>query len=281
MSEGTTEDELARAVRSLPSLKARFELRSGYLTEKSSAGEHELAVVREQLNRSSALDNLRWAVRFVPTLHSVPFDIVAASGSTSYRSASASKDLDFFCVAPAGRLWRSLAQALIHARIFSLLHPSSPQICFSCVMDEDFATSMFGTDRGPLFARDALETIVIRGRPSYSALLRKAAWVDDLYPQAYSEKIGETPDERAIESSPSAQSRVFDALLYYTIGAYVRFKARMLSRKMAKSGRADSVFNARIARDHLIYESLRYSNLKQKYAESFANRRPQGPVGRR
>ncbi len=266
LPEAATEDELAEAISSTPSLNSRFELRAGYVTEKSGAAEGDLAIVEELRNRQSARANLLWAARFAPHLHSTPFSMVAASGSTSYRSASRSRDLDLFCIAPPGRLWTALTRGLILARAYRALRPGSPEICFSCVMDEDFAAELFRKERGPLFARDALETIVLQGRATYRRFLREAGWISDLYPSAYSARVGGALAVPAAKPQPSALSRVVEGALYLVVSLYVKAKSGRLNGKLARTGKFDSVFAVLSGRDHLIYESNRYSRLKQKYS---------------
>ncbi len=269
LPEAATEDELAKAIASTPSLSSRFELRSGYVTEKSGPAEGDLAVAEELRNRRSARENLLWASRFVPHLHSTPFSMVAASGSTSYRSASRSKDLDLFCIAPSGGLWTALTRGLLLARAYGVLHPDSPEICFSCVMDEGFAAALFRREQGPLFARDALETIVLRGGSTYRSLLSEAGWISSLYPNAYWSKVGDASDAHPPARRPSALSRVVEGVLCLLVSRYVRAKSRMLNGRLAKSGRFDSVFAVLSGRDHLIYESSRYSRLKLRYSTGF------------
>ncbi len=264
-----TEEELADAITSTPSLSSKFELKSGYITERSDGTEVEHVVLKELANRKWAQINLQWAKSFVPLLHSTPFTMVAASGSTSYRSASHSKDLDLFCVAPTGKLWTALTRGLIMARAHRVLHPRSPEICFSCVMDEGFAVPLFRANQGPLFARDALETIVLRGESTYRRLLREATWVSALYPRAYSAKIAPVQGRREVGNGRSIFSRLAEAILFRVVGAYVRTKSRMLNTRFAGGGQLDSMFVVRSGRDHLIYESRRYSRLKQKYASGF------------
>ncbi len=280
LPDDATEEELAEAITSTPSLSSRFELKSGYVTERSDGTGGETVVAKEIASRSWARTNLQWAKSFVPLLHSTRFKMVAASGSTSYRSASRSRDLDLFCVAPAGRLWTALTRSLMMARVHHVLHPSSPEICFSCVMDEGFAAALFRADQGPLFARDTLETIVLRGESTYGRFLGEAKWISALYPRAYSTRLAHVRGPRESEVSLSALSRVAEAILFRIVGPYIRAKSRMLNARFARGGQLDSVFVVRSGRDHLIYESRRYSKLKQVYANGFAKEAPPVPLGR-
>lgn len=274
LPEKATEEELAEAISATPELSARFELRSGCVTERSDNVPDGQALISEVRNRRYARANLWWAGRFVLRLRSTSFSMVAASGSTSYRSASRSRDLDLFCVAPAGRLWTSLTRGLILARAFRAFCPKSPEICFSCVMDEKYALALFREEQGPLFARDALETIVLRGEPTYTKLLGEAEWISTLYPNAYSARAGGSASAPASGREPSGFSRAAEAFLFAIVGGYLRAKARMLNARLSKFGQLDSVFTVRYGRGHLIYESRRYSKLKQRYSSGISTARP-------
>ncbi len=221
-------------------------------------------------NRWSAESNIRWANRFVPQLRSAQFSMVAASGSTSYRSASRSKDLDLFCVATSGRLWSALTRGLIVARVFRKFHPGSPEICFSCAMDEEYAATLFKDQRGPLFARDALETVVLKGDQTYRSLLRDAEWISTLFPTAYAARLGLASEPPTRSGNPSTKSRIIEGFLFLIVGGYLGIKAEMLNRRFSKAGRLDNVFTFRCGRDHLIYESRRYSRLRQMYAKGIS-----------
>lgn len=270
MHSQVSEEELAEAIHSTPSLNARFDLTGGYMTEKSPKGDRDQAVLAERANRRSASENLLWAEKFARAARSIPFDVVAASGSTSYQSASKSKDIDFFCVSSRGEMWTSLTKALLLARTFGLLHRGSPRVCFSCVMDEDFAMSMFATERSPLFARDALQAVVLMGQARYRELLGRAPWMSAYFPRAYAEKVSARSERVGARPSQSPWKRALEMLIFLAAGVYIRVKSEMLNRKFARSKESDSTFNARVARDHLIYESMRYVMLRRRYAENLA-----------
>lgn len=263
LPERTTERELAEVIASIPSLSSRFELRAGYLTERPGGPEPDPSE-SEARNRRTARINMEHAARFVSLLHTSPFKMVAVSGSTSYGSASRSKDLDLFCVAPTGRMWFSLTHALLMARVFSLLRPDAPQVCLSCVMDEDFARSAFTSQDDPLFARDALATKVVRGRAFYQSLLSMAKWISAYYPHAYDRAA--TPNSpRTRRSQPSALDVALNRLFFVTIGRFLGLKSLFLNRRLRAAGRGGDVFETRIGEDHLIYESGRYAALRREY----------------
>lgn len=266
LPERASERELVEAISSSPLLGPKFELRSGFVTEKADGRAPESSLSAELESRKTAIRNISWAAQFLPLMHSTPFRTVAVSGSTSYLSASRSQDLDLFCIAPQGRMWSSFTQALIFARIFSLLRPRSPQICVSCVMDEDYAESAFSNMRDPLFARDALTTIVLRGQGNYRSLLERAQWISDIYPTAYAGRARQTGVGDRAREKPGLLDIIVDRFLFVLVGTFIRMKSSILNRKLARREGRGSLFNLRAGKDHLIYESERYSSLRGAYA---------------
>ncbi|MDA4125265.1 MAG: hypothetical protein OK438_07475 [Thaumarchaeota archaeon] len=265
LNERTTEAELAEAFDTFPVLGSKFELKSGYVTAKSSAV-REALLNKERGNRKVAARNLSYAAQFMPLIRSSPFRMVAVSGSTSYMSSSQSRDLDLFCVAPRGRMWFSLAQALLLARVFNLTRSAAPQLCLSCVMDQDYAESIFANEQDALFARDALASVVLMGRDTYGSLLRSASWIQSLYPGAYSLRSRQVSPTTAPQRWARSYELVLDRFLYVVVGSFIKMKAFILNRKLAGRQRREGVFRIRAGYDHLIYESARYAGLRAAYA---------------
>lgn len=266
MAERASELELAEAIASDPVLGSRFELKGGFLTERRR--ERGTGSLKDEAsNRLTASTNLGHAFRFVGLFGSKCFKMVAVSGSTSYGSAARSKDLDLFCVAPAGTAWLCLTSALVMAKVFNSLSRASPPICLSCIMDEDYARLTFARTDDPLFARDALETKVVKGRDTYENLMRAAPWISRYYPRAYG-RMGVSSEPMRHEGRSSAASAALNRLLYAIVGRYLTFKAWALNCRLQKAGRGSEVFEVRSSVDHLIYESKRYSTLRAKYGEA-------------
>jgi hypothetical protein len=264
LQEGASESDVEEAIAFLPSLSSRFELRSGYLTERSD-GLSTGAILLEAKNRRIARTNLFQASRFASLLRSSGFSLVAVSGSTSYGSASLSRDADLFCVAPTGRMWASLTRGLVMARAYALVHRHAPSFCLSCVMDVDYARSSFGTRRHLLFARDALEAKVLRGRDLYDFLMSSATWISDYYPVAYREMVRTPAGKLTGAKAPTAFSLALNRVLLKTVGRYVQAKSSLLNRRFKATRRGGDLFGVRCGEDHLIYESRRYLDLKKEY----------------
>ena len=270
MPDRISEGELADAIQSHPVLSSRFTLRSGYVVEKGAELDPQQALAEERNSRARASTNLWHASRFAPFIASSQFEMVGVSGSTSYRSASRSKDLDLFCVAPSGTMWISLSKALILSRLFTLVNRESPPICLSCVMDENYARKTFSADQGALFARDALETVVLIGEPKYRSLMGSASWISTIYPTAFARRSTQSGDLPPLARS-SAWKRAFNRLLFVLAGSYIGVKSSVLNRRLSRRREPDSAFTLRKGVDHLIYESRRYEKLRTHYTAVSAN----------
>ncbi len=266
LPEQATEEELLETIRGMPPLSSKFELSSGFLTERPTGGE-AISAPEEQRSRDRARTNMFYAWRFSPLLHSRDVELVAVSGSTSYRSAARSSDLDLFCVTRSKSLWITLTKSLLSARAFRLANPGSPPICLSCVMDAEFASRMFSAERSALFARDALETVLISDNGMYGRLLRRASWMSAVYPALYAERTAGLKRATGPAGGPSVGGHVLNRLLYLTVGSYIRLKAVTLNRLLARRGATEDLFTLRLGEDHLIYESARYERMRRTYGE--------------
>jgi hypothetical protein len=266
LPEPTSEAELAESISSNPALNSRFELREGFVIEKSDETGGGTNLIDDCYGRTTAKTNMKHALRFATLLRSDSIKMIAVSGSTSYRSASLSRDLDLFFIAAAGKMWLCLTQGLILARFFRFLNRDAPQICFSCVMDEDYAESTFTSPQDPLFARDALTAKVLKGKAGYHSLLRRSGWMASLYPAAYSVAArGEALDQK-VSNGPTMTAGLLNKFLLHAVGGYIRTKSRLLNRRLLSSGQDDDLFVVRSGGDHLFHESKRYLNLKRRYS---------------
>ena len=274
LPESTSEIDLEEAIASIPYLSSRFELNGGYLTERARASV-AMPGVEELQNRVAARMNMVHAAYFVSLLRSNPFKMIAVSGSTSYGSASHSRDLDLFCVAPRGRLWLSLSEGLIMARVSDLFHRDAPKVCFSCIMDENYARFTFASERDALFARDALETKVVKGHALYGSLMKGAAWISTLFPVAY-DRFLEPPASGEVGAPPSSWDLALNRVLSVFVGRFLRLKSTFLNRKLKTAGRGGDVFEVHSAEDHLIYESRRYADLRREYRAMLGDRNGEG-----
>src|SRR5207302_10269076 len=170
-----------------------------------------------------------------------------------YQSASVHDDIDLFCVTPRGKMWIFLAEVLVRIRALHLVRKSSRSINVSCVMDEEYARTMFSADQGPLFARDALMAEVVHGREAYDGLLESASWMRLYFPKLYGlrKSLGRAK-LRAQRSAPVADG-IANRFLYFPLGSYIRVKARLHNRLLVIEGKSSSLVVPRSGLNHLLH----------------------------
>jgi hypothetical protein len=261
LQPGTTSEGLAQAFESHPRLSKEFVLSEGFVVGR--VGSHPPVSDHDERQNYFAV-NVRAAKWLSERLEAV---IVAVSGSTSYRTATHKDDVDLFCVTRREEMWVFLARALILTRVSRLLDKSRVPICLSCVMDESYARKLFSSDRGALFARDALVAEVVRGRERYDSLLESASWIGRYFPKLYGLKMSTRGRWKGTDAARSSWTRVANLFLFITLGSYIRAKAQLHNKLLAKQGKGLSLFHVRIDLDHLIYESTKYLRLREMYDE--------------
>jgi len=251
-----------------PELAGFYELKNGLIIERGndSPGSSPRILDREQEKRARAESYARYAREFASFCTGQETKLIAISGSTSYHTTSTADDLDIFCITKPDHLWLFLTKSLLLARFLQIFRRSEPRICFSYAVDQNFVMNEFLPVRDPLFARDALTTIVVHGQEFYEELLKKSSWISNYFPRLYQQRTNAVhlePEREKVASSPSR--RFLNTLLLVLVGNYIAFKSAMLNRRLRKQGKFSSLFKARIGPDHCIFESVRYSKLRDMY----------------
>jgi hypothetical protein len=267
-----SEVELEREFRSDSNLKSKFLLEAGYVLDRSSVPEVAVqeTIEGEERRRERARTNLWMATRFGNSLIKGTL-LVSVGGANSYLSAREDEDIDFFCVTKTNGMWAFMLKALILARIHRGANGEVPELCFSFIMDEQWATQAFRSRQQPIFARDALTAKVIGGWTAYRALLEEASWMRSYFPALYGLRLRETrQEERRLPGdwgSGKAGSAVLNSFLYLTLGSFLRMKSWALNRRLTRAAWHSSVFTTRIGKGHCIYESNRYRKLGTLYGD--------------
>jgi hypothetical protein len=267
-----SENQLEGAFLSDSSMRSKFTLESGFVLERSLVAERGALrlVEEERRRRERASANLVRASKFGRILMRGAI-LVSVSGANSYLVARENEDIDYFCVTKTNGMWPFLLRTLILARIHRLAEKGVPELCFSCIMDERWATQAFRERQPPIFARDALTAKIIGGTGAYHGLLAQASWMEDYFPVNYRMRLRETGRDEAgpapSDAGRGAGSSVLNAYLYHVVGSFLRLKSWALNRRLTKADRHSSVFKTRIGTGHFIYESNRYRNLRAIYEE--------------
>ena len=260
-----TESELSENWGNLGELKG-YSINSGLIISAKVVGNHSGTVKHDVMDGfSRANRNLQFSRRFATLCSSIGVNVLSVSGSTSYLSVTKDGDLDFFCIMDTDSLWPSLARFLLLARTFRLVHRDSPCICLSYVADEAFALREFSRPQDGLFARDAIYTRVLTGEAYYARLLKSSPWMGAYFPKLYDQRVKHAEGGLIASSGGSAFRKITNLFVYITAGRYIRMKSRLLNRRYASERKWPSLFKIRTGKDHCIYESAKYLNLKQMY----------------
>jgi hypothetical protein len=264
LPDGMTSEDVAEVFEVMSPGSGSYGLRDG-LVVPSSDSSSQTKEFNLRLRHSIA--NTRVVQWLSKALGDSEARIVAVSGSTSYNAASPKDDVDLFCVTRPQRMWIFLAKGLLLIRASRVFRRPSVPIDMSCLMDEDYATSVFARDGGALFARDALVAEVVLGNDQYSSLLKSAPWMKRYFPKLYKIRSEPTGTKKIAESEASSWEKCVNLFLFATLGSYIRAKAIFHNNVLAKEGKNLSAFRARLGPDHLIYESTKYERLREIYQD--------------
>jgi len=265
-----TEDELHQAWQKCAILNNGYSITQGVITEKNDVLKKAASDRAERLARASS--NMSYATKFNTLLGDNDLKALAISGSTSYMSVSREDDLDFFFVTRKDTMWISLGRALLVARLFKLKERNAPSLCLSFVADEKFTEEQFANNHDGLIARDAISARIIRGESYYNHMLRRSEWIAEYFPKLYELRFGSLNDpsyspETQSLSDTSTVKKIANMFLYYAVGTYIRMKSNLLNRKLTKMGKKSSIFKLRVGKDHCIYESASYRELRKMYSQ--------------
>lgn len=270
-STDLSEEQLRISLESVPEFVSSYTLADGLILplneEPVQNGQAIIESEHEKNVRASKF--IRHGAEFGALCKSEETMLFAISGSTSYKTALASDDLDIFCITRPDSLWLFLTKSLLIARFQRIFKKDFPRICFSYAVDRNFGEHEFSSSQDALYARDALTALVIYGREYYKELLRKSTWISDYFPRLYETRISATgqdvPDDRPEETSPG--KKFLNSFLRVLVGNYIALKSAILNMRLKKQHRFSSLFNAKIAQDHCIFESVRYARLRTLYLD--------------
>jgi hypothetical protein len=264
LPDGTTSEEIAEVFEALPPLRGNYSLKDGLLVPKSESDLPSKDLNLRLRHSNANTQVVRWLSKAMGNKEAT---IVAVSGSTSYNAASPRDDVDLFCVTRPQRMWLFLAKALLLTRASRIFRRPNVPIDMSCLMDEDYATTVFAQDGGALFARDALVAEVVSGQSQYASLLEFAPWMKRYFPKLYERRRAPTGTKKNAKSKSSGWENCLNLFLFTTLGSYIRAKAIFHNYVLAREGKELSAFRARVGPDHLIYESAKYERLREIYED--------------
>ncbi len=203
--------------------------------------------------------------------------IVAVSGSASYGSANSDDDVDVFLVTRSGVLWKTLFRILLYIRAKRVLRLDGgflSKLCFSIAFTVDGFEELLKTRSDPLTARELVALKPIKGGTTLNWYLSSAGWIRSYYPRF---------SPRRTNTAPPTEHRhsVSEALVGRLVGSYLEFVARIRNHLFKLQGSYDSMFKVVRGKNMLIYESLRYVELRRRYVWAFDGVLTETPDARR
>ena len=196
--------------------------------------------------------------------------LAAVSGSTAYAGTKDDDDIDFFVVTDLNRLWVTLLIAMVGARLGRLRNRNLPTFCFNRITEEDECRDAFNLAREPLFAREALNLRVLRGRRYYRELIDSAAWMAGLFPGRYRQALDSTP---FLSEETNNRHGIFwsvaNRVAMIILVPYTSLMSMWRNRRLERAGRIDARFRTVFRRGFFAYESIKYDLLRDAYKEAF------------
>jgi len=235
-------------------------------------GREDLASHR-RAQRRRAHDRLSQADDFLHTLGRMcPWiELAGISGSTAYAGAKPEDDIDFFLVTEPRRLWISLLFAMTTARLRRIRARNSPVLCFNRIVERNNCARTFRENREPLFAREALNLVVLRGNKLYRQLLASAPWIGTTFPEKFVGRLRETDeDDEPSRGRGLALGRLANAIAFLFLAPYLWMGGTVRNVRLQRAGRDRERFRTLVRPDCYATESILYEELRKEYRKAFA-----------
>ena len=145
-------------------------------------------------------------------------------GLHGVRRTEAGRRSRFFVVTRRGALWVFVlfTQLVARLRLRPWPAPERPRPCFNYVLEDGLASPEFERPRGFVVAREALNTVVIRGESYYQGLLGAGIWMREEVPRLYVTRSPMPP--RSPEPPAAWPVRLASALIFPFAAAYLHLK---------------------------------------------------------
>jgi hypothetical protein len=262
-----TPEQIEESISSDELLASKVFVEAGHVLLRSPGSDRETArqaAKEEGRRRKRALANVE-AARVFARMLSKDAIFVAVAGTNSYLSAAEGDDIDFYCITKTDRMWAFMLKSLLLSKVSALVRKPDKPFCFSFVLDEKQAMEELSRPKDALFARDTLTAKVISGGGAMYPILEKATWMRSYFPSLYERKLREMGPAEGRPPWAKKRTSLVNSWLYLTLGSYVALKAWILNRTLAKQGRPDAIFKAKIGPGQLEYASRRYVELGKMY----------------
>ncbi len=235
--------------------------------KESLANDRRAQRLRAHDRLSQADDFLRSLGKMCPWI-----ELAGISGSTAYAGAKPEDDIDFFLVTAPRRLWISLLFAMTAARLRRIRARDSPIFCFNRLVERNDCVRTFRESREPLFAREALNLVVLRGKRLYRHLLASAPWMGTTFPEMFARRLreAEEDDEPTRGRGPLALGRLANAAAFLFLAPYLWVGGTVRNVRLQRAGRDRERFRTLVRPDRYATESILYEELREEYRKAFA-----------
>ena len=213
-----------------------------------------------------ARDFVRILARMCPWI-----ELAGISGSTAYAGAKPEDDVDFFLVTAPHRLWITLLLAMATARLERIRPRNSPVLCFNRLVERNNCVRSFRESREPLFAREALNLSVLRGKRLYRHLLASAPWMGTAFPEMFARRLREADeDDEPSRGRGFALGRLANAAAFLFFAPYLWMGGAVRNVRLQRAVRDRERFRTLVRPDHYATESILYDELREEYRKAFA-----------
>ncbi|GBC75449.1 hypothetical protein HRbin06_00767 [archaeon HR06] len=250
--------EYTSLIQKLNSLKNFLTIKDGLVVIKG----HEKLFKEKNFRFKNSLLYIKNTKIFVKELLKRDKNIlfISVCGSTAYRSAKASDDIDIFLIAKKGRLWITLLKAFFMARVYRLkgkIKGINLPFCFSYVMDEEEFEKEFSSNTSFFFAREALTLDILYGHEFYLKKIKENKAIlkllNKVKPRIYNIKLED-------EGKDIFSSKFLNKLIFFLLGKYVKLKAIIKNLKYPS-------FSVITKEGKLLLESDKYKFLRSFYSK--------------
>ena len=109
---------------------------------------------------------------------------------------------------------------------------------------------------------------VMKGKYYYKTLLKRGAWMNDVFPNLYSLRIAKKREDGVPHVEKPKQNKILDAtnlFVYVLLGNFLSFKAFMQNLRYRKQQNTKYLFETIITKGSSVYNSERYRDIEAKY----------------
>jgi hypothetical protein len=131
--------------------------------------------------------------------------------------------------------------------------------------EEGFEKEAARSQTNPLFARELLRATPLIGTQRYREILKKNAWVGDIYATPYESKLSELRELKDESSNLRSRGKLAgigdwaESVAFVMLSSYLRLRSYMANLKFKSNGQTLRVFEPLVSQNSCIYSSTFYT----------------------